>query len=431
MKSTCRFCLKHVLLCASACLLGSVSVNAQLPAIKITTIQAQTLFGGDSAKLIMCYPTGSSDKPADDQGLATGLSATTYLLDFSAATYSWKLLTTKSKLWVGDPSISWDGTRFAYNNNGAIIVQDLSDSSVHVQVATGSYDQRWWVSPAGDEYIIYVTSNWANGDTLGFDDGRTYLQKLVKGTCQLVGTATKLLDIAMRNGRSANGKYMFTCQPGRAQAELVPTASTNAFVKFILEDNTQSCNGSYNTDINRPNGYSYLAGAHNQILQGDANPIQLPAGYTENTYCEWSTHPDYLVTNAHNQGGEYQPANRDICIYQASKNQWTKVSTKAGTSHLWVKRSASTGAIESKRLQPLQDRLLVRAIPGISKMRQFEVSLPGLIRATLIDVNGRRIAESTGTNSAHIRCPANISAGAYIVKVKGNNRISTQSVMIE
>jgi hypothetical protein len=313
------------------------------PKIVVTPAQVATLFGGKPAKMLIGFqPTKKvawRDISEGEEIIETTVPL--YLIDFSAAKPTCELVVANAKAIIGDPFISPDGSRLAYHTDKGIFVARLAAGAPEsTLVVKAGFDQRWWIHPeTGEEYLIYVTTRASNESSM---DGKTMLQKLKKGSCQAEGEPTVLVgNLSFRNGRSPDGAYLVSTQPGLAQAKLTPaTAVEKAEVKMLFT-NARKCNGSVSQDPARPTHFLWEDPSHTVIFYDPADhakTIPLPPGYKHQQWCEWSTHPDY-VSAAPSQPDDFSDHTlHDVHIYQWSTSTWTKVTEGGGATHLWVGR---------------------------------------------------------------------------------------------
>ena len=198
--------------------------------------QLERLFGGVKAKYFLFEVKGEE--------------RTVSVVDFSAPQLkSEKLFAHKyGATYGGAPSVSKDGTRLTYLDGNEIVISELKkDAPNRTVFSTSGFDPCWWVHPkTGDEYIIWASTP-CDTEQEGTGErgrstktiaegikGKTFIRKVKKGTCQPDGPVKTLSDTyAFRCGRSADGKYICTGQPGWGIAELKPDAVEDAFVKVI------------------------------------------------------------------------------------------------------------------------------------------------------------------------------------------------------
>ncbi|MBA3684004.1 MAG: hypothetical protein H0W72_02025 [Planctomycetes bacterium] len=313
------------------------------PKLVITKAQADALFHGKKARMLIGYQATKKiawrEATEDEEIVET--SVPLYLVDFTAATPSCALVVADAKACIGDPFISPDGTRVAYRTTKGVFVARLAAGAPEATlVSADGFDQRWWIHPTtGDEYLLMASTRGGNESSMA---GKTSLQKLKKGTCQPEGVPTTLIgDAAYRSGRSPDGAYICSAQPGLAQAQLTPAdATANAAVK-VLFTNARKCNGSVSQDPKQPSYFLWEDTSHTVIFYDPADhskTIPVPPGYQHQQWCEWSTHPDFITTSPCQPDDSSDHKLHDALIWQWSTKSWTKVSEGAGPTHLWVER---------------------------------------------------------------------------------------------
>jgi hypothetical protein len=299
------------------------------PELQINYAQAQELFAGRPAKMVITYP---GDPPGPGWPL--------YLIDFTKNPLQLEYVTSD-----GLGEISRDGTRITSTLDGKIYLRLLQkDSTVKTYVGTGS-SPTWWSHPkTGDEYLIYVSTPGVGGASI---EGKTYIQQVKKGTCEPEGPAKVLIEkYAFRGGRSPDGKYICTTQPGFATAELKPDAVENAFVKITFSLRNL-CNGTICQDPRYSGTMLYEDNKHEEVLftpPGGSSEVEIgspaflippPRAYEHIEWLSWSNHPDYIV-GAPSVPDDWTRFNlHDPCVFQMSTNSWTVVAKK-GYCRLWV-----------------------------------------------------------------------------------------------
>jgi len=333
------------LACIGALLLGCFhpivlvcgAAFAQLaPELTITYAQAQKLFGGRRAKMAILYPGPVTYE--------SGLPGDLYLIDFSKDPLELELICTDAQTRTGDPMLSPDGTRVAYNVDGEVFVRNLVGLPEVGRITRCGFEQRWWVHPVSrDEYIMYSSVERNNSDDIY---GRTYMQKLRRGTCQPEGDVKVLFDrYAFGGGRTPSGRYMFTNQPGFHFADLGADSLKveNASLQIIFQGERR-CNASTSQDPAHPDWFLYLEGDHSGICYSpEGKCISNPLGYFATQWPEWSTHPDYVSaasTKATDFYSYTRPGDYEAFVYQWSSDTWTKIADHARSTHLWVARCA-------------------------------------------------------------------------------------------
>lgn len=333
--------LTHLALLLGGALSFATAAEPAPPTVTIAAAQARTLFGGKPAKLVVTYQPAKKiawrDLSEGEEIIET--SVPLHLIDLSANPPSSVLLTADAKANLGDPFISPDGTRFAYHTEEGIrVARCAAGAPGSTLIATDGFDQRWWIHPTtGDEYLIYASTRASNASSM---EGRTLLQKLKKGGCEAEGAPTVLIEgSAYRGGRSPDGAYICSTQPGLAQALLsVPTAVEKAELK-VLFTSSRKCNSSMSQDPARPALFLWEDTSHTVIFYDPADhakTIPVPPGYKHQQWCEWSTHPDYLTASPSQTDDIADHKLHDIHVYQWSTKTWTKLTTGGGPTHLWV-----------------------------------------------------------------------------------------------
>lgn len=327
---------------ASCMSLRSLAAAAPTPELAITPEQAKELFGDLEAKMIIHYAPGK-----DPFGVEIGKVSPLFLFDFSEIPFRFQLICEDAMSGVGDPFISPDGTRVAYNNSGKIHVRELKPGGPGKTLVGEGYNQRWWFHPkTRDEHIIFTNRKTNNGDDFS---GITHIRKLRKGTCEPQGEVEILVEkYALGDGRSPDGRYICGTQPGCAIVELNPDAVKDAFVRVVWSQG-RKCNGSMIQDPQFSGNFCWLDPAHNRIITGpkcDLGDIYPPPPNQKIQWTEWSTHADYISASPSIPDDWEQPDVHDICIYQVSKKKWTTVAHKGRSTHLWVYTSPLTVSID-------------------------------------------------------------------------------------
>ena len=262
-----------------------------------------------------------------------------YLIDFTKNPLELEYITSD-----GLGEISRDGTRFTTEASGKIYLRLLQkDSSAKTFIGNGS-SPTWWIHPkTGAEYLIFVSTEGKGGASI---EGKTFIQQIKKGTCEPEGPVKVLIDnYAFRGGRSPDGKYICTTQPGFAMAELQPEAVENAFVKLTFSLRNL-CNGTICQDPRYSGTMLYEDNKHEEVLftpPGSAefeigSPAFLippPRAYEHIEWLSWSNNPDYFV-GAPSVPDDWLRINlHDPSVFQLSTNSWTVVAKK-GYCRLWV-----------------------------------------------------------------------------------------------
>jgi hypothetical protein len=315
------------------------SGEAPLPEVLLDADGASKLFGGRAAKLVILHA-------GPHWAGTSGHQAALWLVDFSRDPIEPVLVRTDAHTWIGDPSISPDGTRVVYHDGRDIYVCRLEEGGGGATRIGPGYDPRWWVHPqTGDEYIIYVSTRWENSANVR---GETYIQRIERGETRPSGGRDTLVHgFALRGGRSRDGRYMSTAQPGWLWVELHPTRTSDAFVAVIDRRSGGHCNVSTSQDPTHPNRFLWLDGPHRRLFYDPVTNASIPplAPYREFTYTEWSTHADYLTASFYGAGiREFQPQRHIVGVYDWSREAWTPVARGAATHHLWVEETPADTA---------------------------------------------------------------------------------------
>ncbi len=324
---------RHILLAAFILLAGMLSIPAAEPTVdkpdlQINYEQAQELFCGRPAKMVITYP-----------GNPPGAGSPLYLIDFTKNPLQLEYITSD-----GLGEISRDGTRLANSENDKVYVRMLKkDGPGKTYVGDGS-SPTWWTHPkTGAEHLIFVNTPGKGGASI---EGNTFIRQIKKGTCEPEGPVKKLIDkYAFRGGRSPDGKFICTTQPGFAMVELQPDAVENAFVKltFTLRN---LCNGTICQDPRYSGVMLYEDNKHEEVLftpPGSAefeigSPAFLippPRAYEHIEWLSWTNHPDYIVGAPSVPDDWTRFYMHDPCVFQMSTNSWTVVAKK-GYCRLWV-----------------------------------------------------------------------------------------------
>ncbi|MBA3684301.1 MAG: hypothetical protein H0W72_03570 [Planctomycetes bacterium] len=330
-----------VILCALWLACVGAAEAPVTPEVVLTKAQADALFKGKPAKMVLGYQPNKKiawqDPSEGYEPIYTTMPI--YLIDFASATPACTLLVAKAKAVVGDPFISPDGTRFAYNSGGSVHVAKLAAGAPEsTLIAKLGFDQRWWIHPVtGDEYLIYVDTPPGNQADM---DGKTIMQKLKKGSCAADGAPTILIaKQTFRCGRSPDGAYLATTQPGHVLAKLTPaTAVENASIE-VIHTTRGKCNGSMSQDPARPSVFMWMDSSHKKIYyeaKEDSACIEVPNGFKHMQWGEWSTHPDFFSVSPSVPDDWSDHKLHEAYIYQWSTAAWTRVTVGAGPSHLWV-----------------------------------------------------------------------------------------------
>jgi hypothetical protein len=306
-----------------------------LPEILLDADGVARLFGARAARLAILH--------AGPHWAGTaGHRAALWLVDFSVEPIRPVLVRTDAHTWIGDPSISPDGTRVVYHDGHSIYVCRLEEDGPEATEVGPGYDPRWWTHPeTGDEYIIYVSTKWENSADVR---GDTYVTQIENGGVRPAGDRKLLVNgYALRGGRSRDGRYMSTAQPGWVWAELDPLATEDALVRVIQSRHGGHCNVSMSQDPAHSDRFLWLDGPHRKLFYDPSTDASIPplAPYREYTYTEWSTHGNFMTASFYGAGiREFEPERHVVGVYSWSEEAWIPVARGAATHHLWVEETA-------------------------------------------------------------------------------------------
>ncbi len=316
---------------------GELHARAQdppRPEVLLDAVGASELFRGRAAKMVILH---AGPHWAGTEGHRGAL----WLVDFSREPLDPALVRTDAHTWIGDPSISPDGTRVVYHDGRHICVCRLEEGGGEAARIGAGYDPRWWIQPeTGDEYIIYVSTRWENSANVR---GDTYIRKVARGETRPVGErATLVRGYALRGGRSRDGRYMSTAQPGWIWAELRPNDTDDALVRIIENRGGGYCNVSVSQDPAHPERFLWLDGPHRRLFYDPVTNASIPplAPYREFTYTEWSTHRNFMTASFYGAGiREFEPQRHVVGVYDWTRQRWTPAARGAATHHLWVEET--------------------------------------------------------------------------------------------
>ncbi len=304
------------------------------PEVLLDAEGASELFGGRAAKLVILH---AGPHWAGTEGHQGAL----WLVDFSRDPIEPVLVRTDAHTWIGDPVISPDGTRVVYHDGRDIYICRLGEGGGGATRIGDGYDPRWWVHPqTGAEYIIYVSTRWENSANVR---GKTYIPRVASGKTHSVGDV-ELLDskYALRGGRSRDGRYMSTAQPGWVWAELHPNDTHDAVIAVIESRGGGHCNVSTSQDPAHPGRFLWLDGPHQKLFYDPTTNASIPPmePYREFTYTEWSTHGNFMTASLYGAGiREFEPERHVVAVYDWARGTWTPVARGAATHHLWVRET--------------------------------------------------------------------------------------------
>lgn len=309
--------------------------HAPRPQILLDAEGARALFSGRAAKLLILHAGPHLAGTRGHQGAL-------WLIDLSRETLEPVLVRSDAHTWIGDPFISPDGTRVVYHDGSDIYVCRLEAGGPGATKIGPGYDPRWWAHPkTGDEYLIYVSTRWENSADV---EGETYCQRIETGGTRPVGERRVLVrDYALRGGRSRDGRYMSTAQPGWVWAELFPLDTEDALVRVIASRTGGHCNVSTSQDPAHPKRFLWLDGPHRKLFYDPSTEASIPplAPYREYTYTEWSTHGNFMTASFYGAGiREFEPQRHIVGVYDWAREKWTPVARGAATHHLWVEETA-------------------------------------------------------------------------------------------
>jgi len=328
------------------------------PRLVITSAEARELFSGMPARMLVHYPP--------TQPFGTGEAGPCFLIDFGVDPLTMIQVVEHA---VGglfaDPMLSPDGTRLVYGSypygpDGTLEHSagghslyaatlrarksgDATDRADRTLIAKTGFDPRWWKHPrTGEEYIIYVDTPLSVKEDIS---GTTWIQQVKTGGVETVGAPRKLIpDLAMRGGRSPDGRFICTTLPGLALAELNPDAVENAFVRMVFSG-PRVCNGSISNDPAHPDRFLWVAASHTLVrMQERGEEIPGPGnapGYGYVQWSEWSTAGDWISASPTPLNDDATPSLHDAWVYRFSTKKWTQITLRAGTTHLWVGDGAS------------------------------------------------------------------------------------------
>ncbi|MBD3392414.1 MAG: hypothetical protein GF418_10080, partial [Chitinivibrionales bacterium] len=326
-----------------------------LPGIVVTPQEAAEFFEGRPAKLLIHQTLDFSGQT----NMLFGTTGPLYVISLAEDTITKEHITDSARgagSFIGDPMISPDGTRVAYNTVDEIHVCYATEGGPGDTVVARGFEQRWWVHPeTGDEYIIYSNRHAAEGcmfdsTTSSFFDcgktlveGDTYIRKLVRGSTIPDGSSEVLAEgLVLHGGRSPDGRYMCGARPGEYQilVELEPTATQNAVVDIVdlrfAKD--AACNSSISQDTTRSRAYLWLDRDHDTIhVEGQGDLPNPSAEFWHHQWTEWSTHADYLSSSVADCQSFVNASDHHVFVYQFSRNRWLRISHGGAGTHLWVK----------------------------------------------------------------------------------------------
>jgi formylglycine-generating enzyme required for sulfatase activity len=268
------------------------------------------------------------------------------------------------------PTISPDGHYVAYSSTGeGTAGGTLKPCSLTVRSVSSGFNDtsllrmpgtipRWWISPGvKDTFLIYTTGTSKN-DEFSWHNEKTMRIKMQAG--RAFGSPEVVwANGSYHGGMSADGRFIAT---GYTATRLVDmqVKDTNIFYFWPpysgRDDTTQTCNVSMSPSVSEPGevmlldfGYPKVStvtgrsyGLHSVIFVCNTNMLnskhvskwfEVPSGYSQWDYPEWSNHPDFAVSFAKALSGP----DMIYAIDCSNKNYQQLVSgTKFREVYLWI-----------------------------------------------------------------------------------------------
>lgn len=408
-------CYGSVMLLASLlpALAAVPTTTVDKPELQINFAQAQELFAGRPAKMVITYP-----------GNPAGPGSPVYLVDFTKNPLQLEYVTSDG---LGD--ISPDGTRMVTAIDGKISLRLLQQDGPGKTYIADGYSPTWWTHPkTGDEYLIFASTPGLGGASI---EGKTFIQQIKKGTCAPEGPAKVLIDnYAFRGGRSPDGRYICTTQPGFATAELQPEAVENAFVRLTFSLRNL-CNGTICQDPRYSGSMLYEDNKHEEVLftpPGGSAEFEIgspaflippPRAYEHIEWLSWSNNPDYFVGSPSVPDDWTRFYLHDPCVFRMSTYSWTVVAKK-GYCRLWVSNDHPAVPVPAPQKSALEKvdytfkpditaawdaRLLARikaALAAGTPIRAFRPSTMEFITVTSVDAQGQLAMVSDTKQTMHV-----------------------------
>jgi hypothetical protein len=383
-----RSLLIFAILAAAA--LVFTSYVAAHAAVKITPSQVESILPSGRTGTIV-YVNNSDTKA--------------YFIDFSKATYSAKLLC--SKTGVGSPLISPDGGLVAFHianvadkfkcdgrNTAETYVCELKENASAKKICNG-FSPHWWIKD-NKTYLIYKTeyckSRWPN------HPGKTMKQQIDPGTLDKIGDAVELFSQGLNGGLSKSGRWLCHAYNTVDMVDL-----ENGEKHYQLYGGGQGCNASISptSDPSKENRMMHLELPHATFAVRDNTDkliwrITNPSGSEEWQAPEWSAHENYCTATAKHGDGY------NVYMIRISDKKMHKVvDGDNSVPHLWVGESSTS--------------IRLAAINARFARKEPDLHSAGIELFTLNGGSVKRYAAGS-TNLLHHKHP--FSPGVYIIRTR-------------
>ena len=432
-------------------------------AIVVTYERMREFFGNHDAKMIYLN-SGNDDE--------------VMFIDFAQNPLTAKRITNRAN--GGNPQISPDGSRVAFERNGTSYIAVIEENTTNVTEVGNGRSPHWWIHPeTGKEYILLQRGDGAN--QVGTTNDGIYCVEIGADN-RPVGSPQKLLDDPMANaGRSADGKFFANndeesvrCHRGHGLYEVdPPPAVSNATILYWVYVSADGwwgghipyagyCNGamcpsgpgksfygsllhmgSGHTEIyiRKPEGYEddpwVAIGDHDAtcpdstIHYTEPPLITIPDPYrlglvavTDTNedhwgHSDWSTHNDYIcATGGHStsSGGNRHAYALNIAKEQTDNNYGVKI-TDGGVRQPDLWVDEGGATIRSS-LPGGGYMALGGFVSGAGRFVQASVSAPGTYHLSIVDLRGRQVLTRRidGGSTATISV-AGLSNGSYVARL--------------
>ncbi len=413
-----------------------------------------------------------------------------YLIDLSQATLTAQEINTPIDL-PDQPAFSPNGSYIAYSDNndggggtgGKGFIYKLAGASTQPIPGASVAVPRWWVDPwstAKDTNIIFTTE--VQNHTIYYcseahldPNNRLYraecagkqvgderfnpfnldifVKKIKMTAGNLEDTATSIARGPFEGGLTRDGKYLGSGQgPGFYIRDNVFNTRARLFDSLhngVLGITMQICNPSVSPSVTLPQEYMILDFGSNEVssIVGRAYAqhevifivnqsnivtkwIAAPDLGYQMDFPEWSTHPDYAITNYQSAQG----TKKDLVLIDIKNSEFLKIGSSSETvsgSHLWVEYTGNATpvtatspfttpvldpAVVGVRGQYFSEDLRSINVPGMAKT--VEVPVGDILNISVFDLMGSRLISQ---GEAHAKTDY-LRKGIYFMAVSYKNR---------